>query len=119
MKTPPDINEVIAAFDDDALLKTMLAQIVETFPSFADAPERVRETRDRLMKWVAAAPAMREALLDVSTDIVMDSRVNPEVFRRSADAGLYRITKASADAVKAALDKAGIEDDIAKNGGSR
>ena len=61
MSRPP-IADVVAQLDDETLMRTMLEQLTSTFPSFADAPPRVKATRDRLMRLVGAAPDLLEAL---------------------------------------------------------
>lgn len=52
------IAEAIEAFDDDALFKVMIDQLVRTFPSFSDAPPRIKAARDRLIQTVKAAPEL-------------------------------------------------------------
>ena len=60
-----DVSEAVAAIDDDALLKMMVAQFALTFPVFAGAPEPVQRARNRFVALASAAPEAREAIREV------------------------------------------------------
>jgi len=62
------LDEAVAAFDDDALLKMMVAQVARTFPKFDGAPEPVKRARDRFVALASAAPVMREALVYILSE---------------------------------------------------
>ena len=63
--TRAQVDDAIAAFDDDALLKMMLAQagagLREAFTGEGH-PERILRARDRAVVFVEGTFAMREAL---------------------------------------------------------
>lgn len=54
----PTIDDAIAAFDDEALLRNMLRVAAEHFPPFAGAPERLVSIRNRAAALLEAAPEL-------------------------------------------------------------
>lgn len=59
MKPEPTVEEVVGVFDDDALLRTMIDQSVESMGRLFEGPghpPRVLEARDRMRALLKAAP---------------------------------------------------------------
>ena len=80
------LEEAAAAFDDDALLKMMVAQFARTFPKFEGAPDAVKRARDRFVALASAAPEAREALRELRASFGQNA--SEERLKSFAEAGM-------------------------------